>query len=375
MKRKKQLYKEILETEHILKMYNTIKRNCKNKKEVYQFSLNLNQNIQEIQQKLENQNYNFDKYRIFIINEPKYRLIMSEKIEDKIVNHLVAKYILLPALDPSLIDANVATRYEKGSAHAFKLFLKYTNRLYREQKEIYILKIDISKYFYNIDHDICKELVKKKIKDPNALKIINEIIDTTNYAYINNEVKRLVSKEKRRVENLNIAENSKNNKKETLDSIPMYYNKKGLPIGNMTSQILAVYYLNEVDHYIKEKLKFKNYIRYMDDLVIMDTDKERLKEGYIKIKEEIEKLKLKTNKKSNIYRLSNGVSFLGYTFKSNKKYTKTYIRYNAQTSKRIKRRLKNLKKYDYEKYLKSKASYKGYLEKCNTRLYEKMIEI
>lgn len=375
MKRKKQLYKEILETEHILKMYNTIKRNCKNKKEVYKFSLNLNQNIQEIQQKLENKNYNFDKYRIFIINEPKYRLIMSEKIEDKIVNHLVAKYILLPALDPSLIDANVATRYEKGSAHAFKLFLKYTNRLYREQKEIYILKIDISKYFYNIDHDICKELVKKKIKDPNALKIINEIIDTTNYAYINNEVKRLVSKEKRRVENLNIAENSKNNKKETLDSIPMYYNKKGLPIGNMTSQILAVYYLNEVDHYIKEKLKFKNYIRYMDDLVIMDTDKERLKEGYIKIKEEIEKLKLKTNKKSNIYRLSNGVSFLGYTFKSNKNYTKTYIRYNAQTSKRIKRRLKNLKKYDYEKYLKSKASYKGYLEKCNTRLYEKMIEI
>lgn len=375
MKRKNHLYKEILKTEHILEMYNTIKHNCKNKKEVYKFSLNLNQNIQSIQKKLEQCNYKFDKYRIFIINEPKYRLIMSEKVSDKIVNHLVAKYILLPALDSSLIDANVATRYEKGSAHAFKLFLKYTNRLFREKKEIYVLKIDISKYFYNIDHETCKELVRKKIKDKYALEIIDDIIDTTNYGYINTEIKRLVSKEKRRVSNLNIAEKSKLNKLETLDSIPLYYNGKGLPIGNMTSQILAVYYLSVVDHYIKEDLKFKNYIRYMDDLVILDTDKERLKSGYIKIQEKIEMLKLKTNKKSNIYRLSNGVSFLGYTFKSNKEFTKLFIRYNTATSRRIKRRLKNLKRFDYEKYEKSKASYKGYLQKCNTSLLAKMMEL
>ena len=130
MKRKNHLYKEILTTEHALEMYKTIKHNCKNKKEVYCFQLNLNQNIQEIISKLELCNYKFDKYRIFMIKEPKYRLIMSEKIEDKIVNHLVAKYILLPALEPSLIDANVATRYEKGSNHAFKLFLKYTKYMY-----------------------------------------------------------------------------------------------------------------------------------------------------------------------------------------------------------------------------------------------------
>ena len=106
---------------------------------------------------------------------------MSEKIEDKIVNHLVAKYILLPALDSSLIDANVATRYKKGSGHAFKLFLRQTDRLFSEKKEIYVLKIDISKYFYNIDHKICMDLIEKKIKDPRAL-------------YINNEVKYLVKK-------------------------------------------------------------------------------------------------------------------------------------------------------------------------------------
>ncbi len=373
MKRKSNLYKNILSMKHAKLMYKTIKQNCKNKKEVYRFSLNLNQNLLEILDKLYRQEYKFDKYRIFIIKEPKYRLIMSEKIEDKIVNHLVAKYILLPALDKSLIDANVATRYKKGSGHAFKLTLKYINRLLRDKKEIFVLKIDISKYFYNIDHEECMRMVTKKIKDKDALKIIKQIIETTNHAYINNEVKRLVSKEIRRVKGLNITDKEKAIKIEQLNTLPLYYNGKGLPIGNMTSQILAVYYMNELDHYIKEQLKFRNYIRYMDDLIIMDTDKERLKEGYKIIKEKIEEIKLQTNNKSNIYRLSTGVTFLGYTFKTKK--NKIIIRYNTQTSRRISRRLKNLKKHDYEKYLLSKASYKGYLEKCNTQLSKKMMEL
>ncbi len=373
MKRKNNLYKNILSTTHALNMYKTIKQNCKNKKEVYRFSLNLNQNIYEILNKLYNETYKFDKYRIFIIKEPKYRLIMSEKVEDKIVNHLVAKYILLPALDSSLIDSNVATRYKKGSGYAFKLFNKYVNRLLNEKKEIYILKIDISKYFYNIDHTECMRLLKKKIKDEKSLKLVDNILKTTNEPYINKEIKYMVGKEIRRVKSLNISEKEKQIKIDQLNSLPLYYHGKGLPIGNMTSQILAVYYLNEVDHYIKETLKFKNYIRYMDDLIIMDTDKEKLKEGYKKIKEKIETLELKTNKKSNIYRLSNGITFLGYTFKSNN--NKLIIRYNKTTSRRITRRLKNLKRFDYEKYLKSKGSYKGFLEKCNTSLYEKMMEI
>ncbi len=373
MKRKNNLYKNILSTTHALNMYKTIKQNCKNKKEVYRFSLNLNQNINEILTKLYNENYKFDKYRIFIIKEPKYRLIMSEKVEDKIVNHLVAKYILLPAVEHSLIDSNVATRYKKGSNHAFKLFNKYVTRLFQENKEIYVLKIDISKYFYNIDHEECIRLVKRKIKDKKAIKIIENIIKTTNDSYVNKEIKYMVGKEIRRVKTLNISEKEKEKKINELNSIPLYYHGKGLPIGNMTSQILAVYYLNEVDHYIKETLKFKNYIRYMDDLVILDTGKEKLKQGFIKIKEKIETVKLKTNKKSNLYKLSSGITFLGYTFKS--KNNKLIIRYNTKTSRRITRRLKNLKRFDYDKYIKSKASYKGFLQRCNTSLYEKMMEI
>lgn len=135
MKRKNNLYQNILNEKNAFEIYKIIKQNCKNKREVYKFSLNLNQNIMEILEKLRNNDYKFDKYRIFIIKEPKYRLIMSEKIDDKIVNHLVAKYILLPSLDKSLIDANVATRYKKGSGHAFKLFTRQTDRLLSEKKD------------------------------------------------------------------------------------------------------------------------------------------------------------------------------------------------------------------------------------------------
>ena len=111
----------------------------------------------------------------------------------------------------------------------------------------------------------------------------------------------------------------------------------------------------------------------MADLVILDVDKERLKDAYIKIREKLAEYKLVTNKKSNIYKLSNGFSFLGYKFQLVNK--KLMIRYNVSTSRRIARRLKNLKKYDYSMYLKSKGSYKGFLQRCNTNLYEKIMDI
>ena len=136
----------------------------------------------------------------------------------------------------------------------------------------------------------------------------------------------------------------------------------------MTSQILAIFYMNSVDHFIKENLGFKYYIRYMDDLLIIDTDLDKLKNSFDLIVDEIRKLKLDINSKSNIYKLSNGISFLGYMFKLNKN-NKLIVRYNNKTIRRINKRLKNLYKYDYEKYVKSYGSYKGYLYLSNTKLY------
>lgn len=94
----------------------------------------------------------------------------------------------------------------------------------------------------------------------------------------------------------------------------MYKTGKGLPIGNMSSQILAIYYLNKLDHFIKEKLKVKYYIRYMDDFILIHHDKEYLKYCLSEIKQELAKLKLQLNNKTTISEIHQGVNFLGYRF-------------------------------------------------------------
>ena len=123
---------------------------------------------------------------------------------------------------------------------------------------------------------------------------------------------------------------------------------------------MAIYFLNDLDHYIKETLGCKYYIRYMDDLIILDINKERLKKIYIKLSLEIENIKLKVNKKSNIYRSSRGLSFLGYIYKIIN--NKLYISCNKDNVIRIKKKLSYLKLNDNLKYIKVLASYNGYFK-------------
>ena len=191
MKSKKHLYNDILKYDNALEMYNKIKRSCRNRKAVYEFSLNLNTHIMNILLLLKERKYKFSRYKIFMIRDPKFRIIMSENIPDKLVNHLVSKHILLPALESKLIDTNVATRIDKGSGYAFNMFVKYINKLKYTKKEIYLLKIDIKKYFYNIDHEILKELVRKYIRDKDALDLLDVIIDSTNEEYVNKVINNL----------------------------------------------------------------------------------------------------------------------------------------------------------------------------------------
>ena len=361
------VYDEMLKYEHAKSMFYKIKRNCKNKQAIYEYNLYLNSNLYRILELLYLHKYKFSRYRIFMIRDPKFRIIMSENINDKLVNHLVSKYILLINLENKLIDTNVATRINKGSGDAFNKFVDYINKLKYQNKEIYILKVDIKKYFYNIDHKILMSKVKNYIKDKCALRIIEEIINSTNEKYINERINYLKDSRIKYINSLNIGKKEKETKINTIKSIPLYNYNKGLPIGNMTSQILGIFYLNDVDHYIKEKLKFKYYIRYMDDILIVDTDKEKLINSFNLIEKEIRKLNLEINSKSNLYKLSNGISFLGYVFKLDKN-NKLIIRYNNNTIRRLSRKLKNLKRFDKDKYVRSLGSYKGYLDKSNIKL-------
>lgn len=371
MKRKNVLYENMISYNNILSVYKKIKNSTKNKKEVYNYELNLNQNLLDTLFSLSKSTYVFSNYNIFLVREPKYRLIMSESFPDKVVNHLFSKYVLSYALQSTLINSNVATRKDKGSKEAYRLFIKYTNKLIYEKKKNYVLKIDISKYFYNINHNILMNMVSEKIKDERVLNMLKVILDTTDNDYINKTILSVVNKEIYKVNKLNIGSSEKEKLINELKSIPLYRKGYGLPIGNMSSQILAVFFLNKVDHFIKEKLNCKYYIRYMDDLVILGNDKEELKNIFESASKYIESFDLNVNKKSGIYSLSNSVNFLGYNFKVFN--NKLIIRYRSDTIKRVNKRLKNLKVYDNEMYLKSVASYKGYFLLCNTIVKDKYL--
>lgn len=300
--------------------YLKIRKSIRNKKNLYRFEKNYYSNCNILVDKINNVKYTYSNYHIFTIIEKKMRLIMSSTLEDKIVNHVICNKILLP-LDKYLIDSNCATRIGRGTSYARKLLDKYLVKIKNKSNTFYILKFDFSKYFYNINHKVLLKKLSKYLNNEDLL-LIKDILNTTNHDYINNTIDKL--------------------------RINTFYNKDtGLPIGNYTSQFLAVFYLNDLDHYIKEKLGCKYYIRYMDDGIIIDSNKERLKD-ILKILETIikDEYLLEFNNKTKIYKSTEGFTFLGINYKV--KNNKIYRKIISKTRKRLVK--KNIKYYlKYEK--------------------------
>ena len=260
MKKSLLRYEELVDYTRVLERYLVVMKNTEHKGKLVNYNLFLACNLMGIYQDLKNGCYRHGKYHIFLIKDPKYRIIMSENLKDKIVNQMVSEYLLKPVLEPRLIDSNTATRKGMGGRHAFDLCKRYLVKLKRENREIYVLKFDIKKYFYHIDHDVLMDKLKRVFFDQRILSLLRNIIDSSNYSYVNQEIDLVIEKELKRSLSFEHYEE--------LKRIPHYQYHKGLAIGNVTSQILAIYYLNDLDHYIKEKLGCKYYIRYMDGATV-----------------------------------------------------------------------------------------------------------
>lgn len=291
MKRKGYLYYNMYKLKNIEDAYNEVCKNTKNKRKVYNYKQYKCIYITRVYNILKNKEYKVGKYNIFYITDPKPRRIVSQGIQDKIVNHLVSRQILYPALLPCLIDENVASRKGKGTKEGLRLFYEFQRKCKIKYHDYYILKCDISKFFSSINQDILKEKLRKKIKDKDALKIVFDIIDSE---------------------------------------------EMGLGIGNMTSQILAIFYLNDFDHFVKERLNIKYYVRYQDDFLLFHQSKAYLRFCLEEIKKFLKNEKLTLNNKTRLYNSNNNFIFLGRN-----KYGR-YARYRT-----IRKRLK-IKKYHYE---------------------------
>lgn len=329
---------------------NSLRKTVKNKEKLTRFEMHKSEYLRYVVDVLNGDERLIHHYNIFIIFEPKPRLIMSLNMTDKIVNHYFTTKYLIPILDKKLDDRNVATRIGKGTDYALKLVKKYIEYYKRNKLDCYILKIDISKFFYTIDHNILKHMLKEDLPHDEYL-FCCKIIESTNYDYINDKINRILEKYP------NIT-------------LPFYEYGKGLPIGNLSSQCLSVYYLNRLDHYIIHNLHLKNYVRYMDDFLIFCEDKEYLKKCEDIILEKIvNEYKLKINqKKTFISNMRYGVTFLGYKFFVKNNRTMMIIKKSSITSmrKKIKRTINyyNHGLITFEKYFSSMTNY-YFSYRCN----------
>lgn len=287
MKRKNNLYESIYDFNNIISAYNEVCKNTKNKKKVENLKEYKSIYISRIYNILKNKSYMPGPINTFTIYEPKERKIASQNVQDKIINHLVARQILYPAILPSLLDINVASRKGYGTNKGLCFASSFNKICKQKYKNYYILKCDISKFFASINHNILKEKIKRKIKDKDAIKIIFDIIDTE---------------------------------------------KEGLSIGLMTSQALAIFYLNDMDHFIKEQLKIKYYVRYQDDFLLFHQSKKYLNYCLEQLNIFLDKEHLKLNKKTRIYKNTNNFIFLGRNIKGK------YSKYRT-VRKKIKKRL------------------------------------
>lgn len=230
--------------------------------------------------------YKVKPYRNFTIYEPKKRTISAPHIEDRLVQHALMRFIS-SIIDNRFIEQSYACRVGKGTHNCSE---KLTSYLQNYTENDYFLQIDISKYFYSIKKEILFQKVKRIIKCKKTLLVIKEFIYVNDYFFADNK---------------NIV---------YFDNSPV-----GIAIGNYASQTNANLMLNDIDHFAKRILKCKHYIRYMDDIIILDNNKDKL--AYIKeqIRLKIESDSLKLNPKSKIAKLKQGVDFVGYRHWKDKK--------------------------------------------------------
>jgi len=271
--------------------------------DVIRFEMDLAKNLYELQQELKDKTYRPRGYKHFMVYEPKARSIYAPDYADRVVQHCLCDNILMPIFEKKLIYDNAACRVGKGthfSMDRLSGFMREYYRLYGASG--FFLKCDIKKYFDNVNHDILKQKLSKTF-EPDIFALLCHIIDSY----------------------------------ESAEGI-------GLPLGNQTSQWFALYYLDSIDRIIKEQLRIRYYVRYMDDFILLHFDKEYLRYCLSIILEVcIDELKVELNSKTQILPVKNGINYLGWHFYLSET-GKVIRKLRTSNKSRLKRRLKSLQK-------------------------------
>ncbi|MBP6931259.1 MAG: group II intron reverse transcriptase domain-containing protein [Candidatus Pacebacteria bacterium] len=326
------MYDNIINLENLYKAWREFQNGKRNKNDVAIFSRNLDVHLYNLHNDLKNKIYKHGGYKEFKINDPKPRDIHKAPVRDRLLHHAIYR-ILYPYFDKKFIYDSYSCRVDKGAHRAIERFEVFARKASKNNtKTCWILKCDIRKFFANIDHDILKSILTKHIQDIDTLALLSNIINSfcTRQDLVQKDV----------FTNSNPwVSNSKD--------------EKGLPLGNLTSQLLVNIYMNEFDQFVKHKLKVEYYIRYADDFVILSEDREYLTKLLPVISEFIKNyLKLQLHPdKVYIKNLSSGLDFLGWVHFPKHRVLRTATK---------KRMFRNLKKNNFKE--QSVNSYLGMLK-------------
>ena len=308
MKRFGNLYFQITEFENLLKAAKQAQRSKRFRDNVLRFNYRIERELARLKEELETKTYQPGNYRTFQIVEPKKRLISAAPYRDRVVHHSLCN-IIKPIFERTFIDDSYANRVGYGTHRALRRFTKFA----RDRR--YVLQCDLIKYFPSIDHEILKSIVRRKIKCADTLWLADTIIDGSNQQ-----------------EPINLYFPGDN-------LLTPINRKRGLPIGNLTSQFFANVYLNGFDHFVKEKLKAEKYVRYVDDFALFSDDREFLAAARVEIEEYLASLRVKIHPvKSQLFETRKGANFVGF------RIFPEYIRVRSENLRRGRRRLKQMQK-------------------------------
>ena len=291
MKRVGFLIEKIADTDNILHAFYKARRGKQLKKEVVAFSNSLDDNVFKLRESIFSGKVDVGNYTYFNINDPKPRKICAAAFHERVLHHAIMN-VCHQYFEKHLIDSTYATRPNKG------IYQAIDKAKSASKKYPFVAKFDFRKYFDSIDHEILKSKLERLFKDKKLLNVFNKIIDS----YSTQE-------------------------------------NKGLPIGNLTSQYFANHYLSSMDHYVKEDLKVKEYIRYMDDFLVFASDMDELKMFIEKIKFFSEDVLNLTLKPIIILNVRDGIPFLGYKVFPQK------VLLNSRSKKRLRFRIVKYQEY------------------------------
>lgn len=256
-------------------------------------------NTVKLMEELKNGTYQISKYQTFMVHEPKEREIVATRFRDRQFQRSLCDTVLYREMTKGFIHDNCACQIGKGVDFALNRLETHLRRYYRKHGcDGWVLRCDIRHYFPDTLHETAKAAVAKRVKDERAREKVYDIIDS-------------------------------------------FGDGRGIGLGSQVSQLIELAVLDDIDHYIKERLRIRHYIRYMDDFILIHHDRKILEIAHREIRERVEKLGLKLNHKTQIFPLKNGIIFLKWHFYLTKT-GKVIRKINRRNVTKERRKLKKL---------------------------------